>query len=157
NQWDYTTANWLSNSAPALFADGAFVVFDDTGSKSPAVDITAPVSPADVTVNASGNYTFGSVGGSGKITGIGTLTKTNSGTLTLVTPNDYIGGTFIDQGTLQVGNGTATGSALGNGPVLDNGSLAFIQPDNYDFTNVISGSGALAQTGTGTLSLSGNN
>src|SRR5262249_8428450 len=133
--WDYSTANWLSNSVPALFVDGTFVVFDDTGSKSPAVDITAPVSAATVTVNAAGNYTFGSVGGSGKLTGNGGVVKTNSGTLTLLDANDYLGGTFINQGTLQVGNGVASGSALGNGNVVDNASLVFNQPDNYDFTN----------------------
>src|SRR6185437_13364459 len=87
------------------------------------------------------NYTLGSVSTAGKITGLGSLTKTNSGTLTLLTANDYIGGTTIGQGTIQVGNGT----------------LVFNQPDNYDFTNVISGAGSLTQSGTATLSLSGNN
>jgi len=157
NQWDFTTANWRSNGVPLLFVDGNFTVFDDTGFNTPAIDITAPVAPAAVTVNATINYTLGSVLGSGKLTGTATLIKTNSGSLTLLTANDYTGGTFINQGTVRVGNGSATGTALGNGGVLDNGSLIFNQPDSYDFTNVITGTGSLTQQGSSTLVLSGNN
>jgi autotransporter-associated beta strand protein len=157
NQWDYTTANWRSNGVASLFTDGAFARFDNTGANTPAIDLTTPVAPATVTVNASVNYTLGSVGGTGKITGISSLTKTNTGTLTLLTANDYTGGTFINQGTVQVGNGSATGTALGNGNVINQASLVFNQPDNYDFTNSISGTGSLAQLGAGTLTLSGNN
>jgi autotransporter-associated beta strand protein len=157
NHWDYTTANWRSNGVASLFADNSFVLFDDTGSNTPAIDIAAPVAPAKVTVNASINYTLGSIGGSGKITGIGSLTKTNSGTLTLLTPNDYLGGTVIKQGTVQIGDGSTPGATLGNGDVANNGSLVFNQPDNYDFTNIISGTGNFTQQGSSTLTLSGNN
>ena len=110
-----------------------------------------------MTVNASINYTLGSVSGNGKITGIGSLIKTNTGTLTLLTANDYTGGTTIKKGTIQVSDGSTSGATLGNGGVVNNASLVFDQPDSYDFTNVISGTGNLTQTGTGTLSLSGNN
>ena len=157
NQWDYATANWRSNGIASIYADGAFAVFDDTGSNTPSIDITTPVSPATVTVNASINYTLGSVSGNGKITGIGSLIKTNTGTLTLLTANDYTGGTTIKKGTIQVSDGSTSGATLGNGGVVNNASLVFDQPDSYDFTNVISGTGNLTQTGTGTLSLSGNN
>jgi autotransporter-associated beta strand protein len=157
NQWDYTTANWRSNGIASLFADGDFAVFDDTGSSTPAIDITGPVSPATVTVNASGNYTLGSLGGTGKITGIASLTKTNTGTLTLLTANDYTGGTTINGGAIQVGNGSTSGAMLGNGSVVDNASLVFNEPDGYDFTNVISGTGNLTQLGAGTMTFSGNN
>lgn len=157
NQWDYTTANWRSNNVASLFTDGDFAVFDNSGSNTPAIDITDPVSPATVTVNASVNYTFGSVGGTGKITGIASLTKTNTGTLTLLTANDYTGGTTINMGTIQVSDGSASGAMLGYGDVVDNASLVFNQPDNYDFTNVISGTGNLTQQGSGTMTFSGNN
>ncbi len=157
NQWDYTTANWRSNGIALLFTDGAFTVFDDSGSSTPAIDITAPVAPAAVVMNSSVNYTLGSVGGTGKLTGISSLTKNNSGTLTLLTPNDYVGGTFLNSGTIRIGNGSVAGATLGNGGVVDNGSLVFNQPDAYDFTNVISGGGNLTQQGASTLTLSGNN
>ncbi len=154
NQWDYTTSNWLTNGVAALYSDGDFTLFNNTGSTTPAINITAPVAPASVTVNASVNYTFG---GSGKITGVGSLTKTNTGTLILTTPNDYTGGTTINQGTIQVSDGSTAGATLGNGGVVDNASLVFDEPDGYDFTNVISGKGTLTQAGSGTMTFSGNN
>jgi autotransporter-associated beta strand protein len=154
NQWDTSTANWLTNGVAAIYGDGDFTLFNNTGSTTPAINITAPVSPASVTVNASVNYTFG---GSGKITGVGSLTKTNTGTLILTTPNDYTGGTTINQGTIQVSDGSTTGATLGNGGVVDNASLVFDEPDGYDFTNVISGKGSLTQAGSGTMTFSGNN
>ena len=157
DQWDYATANWRSNGVASFFTDGVFAVFDNTGSNTPPIDITAPVSPASVTVNASVNYTFGSVSGSGKITGLGALTKTNTGTLTLLTANDYTGGTTISQGTIQVSDGGTYGATVGNGSVVNNGSLVFNEPDGYDFTNVISGTGNLTQEGFGTMTFSGNN
>lgn len=46
------------------------------------------------------------------ISGTGDLTKTGSGTLTLSGANTYAGGTTINAGTLQVGNGGTTGSLL---------------------------------------------
>ncbi|HZL78297.1 MAG TPA: autotransporter-associated beta strand repeat-containing protein, partial [Candidatus Limnocylindrales bacterium] len=157
NQWDYATANWRSNGVASDFTDGAFAVFDNTGSNTPSIDITAPVSPATVTMNSTINYTLGSVGGSGKLTGLGSLTKTNTSTLTILTANDYTGGTTINQGTLRVSDGSTAGATLGNGNVVNKASLVFNQPDNYDFTNVISGTGNLTQLGSSTLTLSGNN
>ena len=42
------------------------------------------------------------LGGSGRISGYGTLTKTNSGTLTILATNDFAGPTVIGGGTLSV-------------------------------------------------------
>ena len=56
------------------------------------------------------------------ITGAGSLTKVNSGTLRLPVANSYSGGTRLVGGTLDVGNG----SALGHGGVnLGGGTLSF--------------------------------
>ena len=111
NIWDGNTNNftWLNAGLPASFWDGDTVSFDDTGTNSPAINLDATVQPAFVEVNATKNYTFG---GGGKISGTTTLQKDGSGTLTLLTTNDYTGGTAINSGTVQVGNGTVSG-ALG--------------------------------------------
>ena len=60
-------------------------------------------------------------------------------------------------GTLQLGNGSASGS-LGTGAVTNNGTLVFDRSDTgLTVSSVISGSGSLVQNGSGTTTLSGNN
>ncbi|HEV7881147.1 autotransporter outer membrane beta-barrel domain-containing protein [Bradyrhizobium sp.] len=88
----------------------------------------------------------------GAVTGTGGIIKTGTGTLTLTGANTYSGGTVISAGTLQLGNGGATGSVLGD--IRNNGTFAFNWSDTYRFDGLISGSGVLRQNGTGTLALS---
>ncbi|WP_130619115.1 autotransporter-associated beta strand repeat-containing protein [Dyella amyloliquefaciens] len=92
---------------------------------------------------------------SGVIGGTGSLTKGDTGTLVLSGSNTYTGGTTINAGTLQLGNGGTSGSIVGN--VTDNGALAFDRSDTLRFSGVLSGTGALVQMGTGTTVLNGNN
>ena len=153
NAWDYTTTNWLNGEVLATFSDGDFVTFDDTGSQTPAVNLTAALQPAAVLVNAAGNYTFAGAGG---ITGTATLTKTNAGTLTLLNTNNYSGITIIGQGTLQLGNGGTAGS-VGTNIIQDSGALVLDLPGNNTFANTISGAGSLTQVGAGTLTLTASN
>jgi len=91
----------------------------------------------------------------GAISGTGALVQSGSGTLTLTGNNTYTGNTTISAGMLQIGNGGTSGSITGN--VTDNGSLAFDRSDSVSFGGVVTGSGALAQLGSGTLILTGNN
>ena len=62
-------------------------------------------------------------------------------------------------GTLEIGNGGTTGSiAAGTALTLSGGTLSFKRGDAVSFTNnLLSGSGALAQNGTGRLTVSGAN
>ncbi len=153
NAWDYTSVNWLDGPVPDYYSDGDLVTFDDTGSNTPPINLTTALQPASVLVNAVQNYTFG---GAGQISGTTALTKTNSGTLTLLTANNYSGATIIGQGTLQLGNGTTFGS-VGTNIILNTGSLVLDLPGNNTFANVISGSGSVAQAGPGVLTLSASN
>src|SRR5271166_5355040 len=106
---------------------------------------------ANFAFNRSDSITFGGV-----ISGTGALVQMGSGTLTLTADNSYGGGTTINTGsTLQLGNGGTTGSIVGN--VTDNGSLKFNRSDNVTFNAIISGSGNLAQNGSGTTILGGAN
>ncbi len=79
--------------------------------------------------------------------GGGGLTKQSGGTLTLTAANSYTGGTTIAAGTLQLGNGGASGSIVGD--VTDNGALAFDRSDVVSFDGTISGSGSVSQIGAG--------
>jgi outer membrane autotransporter protein len=87
----------------------------------------------------------------GAISGTGSVTQAGSGTAILAGNNSYTGGTRIASGTLQLGNGGASGSIVGD--VIDNGTLAFNRSDTLVFDNAISGSGAVNQAGAGTTIL----
>src|SRR4029077_16945900 len=87
------------------------------------------------------NVTFaGSVFGSGSLSQVGTATLILTGT------NTYIGGTTINAGTLQIGNGATTGSIVGD--VTDNGTLVFDRSPTVTFPGALSGSGSAVQNGS---------
>ncbi|WP_176438967.1 autotransporter-associated beta strand repeat-containing protein, partial [Achromobacter denitrificans] len=87
----------------------------------------------------------------GAVSGTGAVHQDGAGTTILTGGNTYTGGTTISAGTLQLGNGGATGSIVGD--VTDNGRLVFNRSDTLTFAGAISGTGAVAQTGTGTTVL----
>jgi fibronectin-binding autotransporter adhesin len=100
--------------------------------------------------NRSDAVTYASV-----ISGSGSLTQAGNGTLTLSGDNTYTGGTTINAGTLQLGDGGTTGIVIGN--IVNNAALVFNRSDAVAYAGVVSGSGSLTQAGNGTLTLSGLN
>ncbi|EBZ4611219.1 TPA: fibronectin-binding autotransporter adhesin ShdA [Salmonella enterica subsp. enterica serovar Wangata] len=84
------------------------------------------------------------------LSGSGSLVKTGSGELTLSGDNGYSGGTTITGGTLIADNA----DSLGTGAVANSGVL---QVGEGELENTLSGSGSLVKTGTGELTLSGDN
>jgi autotransporter-associated beta strand protein len=146
NNWQLVAAGGATN-----FIDTDTVTFDDTATLN-AVNLTAAVQPFSTVVNAAGNYTFS---GPGKISGSTGLVKSGTGTLAVATDNDYIGGTTVLGGTLQIGNGGTTGSLVGT-VTLNGGALAFNRSDNFSFNNtiVVGTSAALIQNGSGTATVS---
>ena len=92
----------------------------------------------------NGNY-------SGSITGTGSLTKIDTGTLILSGNNSYTGGTLVSAGTLQ-----GSVSSL-NGPITNNASVVFDQPTNGSYSGPMTGTGSLTKIGVGTVTLSNTN
>jgi autotransporter-associated beta strand protein len=174
--WDLSTLNWFYSGAPASYAQGDFVTFDDTLTGTPNVTLTANMLPGAVTFNNSSHSYV--LSGAFKLTGTMALTKHGSGTTTLAESggDDFTGGILVDGGTLlldntnslisgglaisggtvQVGNNDANG-ALPSGGITDDGALVFNRVDNLTVSTPISGSGSLTQNGSGVLTLTGVN
>ncbi|MCO9153898.1 fibronectin-binding autotransporter adhesin ShdA [Salmonella enterica subsp. enterica serovar Reading] len=82
--------------------------------------------------------------------GSGSLVKTGTGELTLSGDNTYSGGTTISDGTLIADHA----DSLGSGDIDNSGVL---KVGEGELKNTLSGSGSLVKTGTGVLTLSGDN
>jgi large repetitive protein len=126
---------------------GSGITVNGTGSISGNLDMAG-----NLTIDPTANINIG-----GAISGAGNLTVggTSGSSLTLTGANTYTGITTINSGAiLQIGEGNTIGS-LGSGSITDNGTLVFDLGTTASFSNAISGTGLVEQTGTGTTTLSG--
>lgn len=142
-------------------ADSRSVVIYDAGT----LDISGTTNGASIKgLGGSGSIVLGSENlvvsndssFDGVISGSGGLTVSTGGFLTLNGENTYTGLTAIDRGAqLQLGAGNI-GSVAGD--ILDNGALSFFfNNTNLTYGGVISGTGGVDTSGTGTLILAGAN
>ncbi|EAW1756364.1 fibronectin-binding autotransporter adhesin ShdA [Salmonella enterica] len=84
------------------------------------------------------------------VTGEGQIVKSGSDELIVTGDNNYSGGTTITDGTLIADHA----DSLGTGAVANSGVL---QVGEGELENTLSGSGSLVKTGTGELTLNGDN
>ena len=142
NVWDESAVNWADG---AIYSDGDEVLFDDSGSDSPAVQIAAGgVRPGMVLVSAATkNYAFDG----GPLSGTMTVSKTGAANLTI--SNEW---TFSGVYSSTAGKTTLAGRF--NGPSLFlTGAAAFEQTP----TSRISGEDIEVYLGHGANTLAGTN
>ncbi len=177
NTWDTATANW-TGPAGTTFTTAQPVIFDDTAGTF-SVSITGTgVSPYSVTFSNSANaYSISNAAGNVGISGSAYVTLNGSNTVTFNSPNTYTGGTFLNNGTLIIGNDNQLGNdpaapatsitfnggalSLGNGVTLNGnrnlqlnsggGTISVAGGNTATINGVITGPGMLTVNGTGTL------
>jgi autotransporter-associated beta strand protein len=142
NVWNTSVSNWLNGANVSAFKNGDTATFDDTGSATPAINLTTTVSPGAVFFQATQNYTLS---GAGALSGSGPFTKSGSGTLFVNTTNStYSGALGLNSGSLVLGSG----SSLGTGTLtLNSGTILGLSANNtiYPANPVVVSAG---QTGT---------
>ncbi|OPZ30754.1 MAG: Autotransporter-associated beta strand repeat protein [Lentisphaerae bacterium ADurb.BinA184] len=144
----YAGGTVLADGRLIVSADGNLGTGDVTVAGAATLEITGgtPFASAkgmtlDADVALDITNTAGASWG-GAIAGVGSLTKTGPGTLTLTGDNLYQGGTALPTGTLLVSNLTGSGTGLG--------------PVTTDVGTTLGGSGILAPVGDATIMIGGN-
>jgi autotransporter-associated beta strand protein len=122
NVWNTVTANWTGDAT--VFANNDNVLFDDTGSNTPAIDMTEAVSPSAVVFNATQNYTLGTTT-TGRLAGAASLVINGTGTVTLTSSNSFTGPTTVNAGKLVIGhvNALSTSAVTVNTGVVEIANL----------------------------------
>lgn len=140
--WNTTTGTWATGSGTNFvegdqkFYGADSVVFGDIASDS-TITLSGRLAPTAITVSNSANrYTFTGTAGTADITGSGTLTKSNGGTLTIATQQSYTGGTTVNGGVLELtGGGGSGGTIRGNATVNAGAVLRLGTIDALGFNN----------------------
>jgi autotransporter-associated beta strand protein len=114
NSWDIaTTANWLNsaNSSATVFDQGDNVILDDTAQSTTVAPASPYLSPGTITFNHSYQMI---INGGGNISGPASELIVNGSTasseLFVNSPNDFGGGTIINDGWLYLGVNNAVGT-----------------------------------------------
>ena len=173
--WDTTTANWTTGTSSSTFADGDQVTFGNSAGGT--ISLVGALAPSSLTVSAAaGSYTFSGATAGDKITGSTGLAKTGAGILALSSDNDFVGGTNVSGGTVQIDGAGRLGSGgitLSSGATLQStaGSAVALSNDvvigsgggtidtgsqNLAVASMSSLSGLLTKSGAGNLTVNGN-
>jgi len=149
------TGKWVlagtnTYSGGTTIADGILQV--GAGGSNGAVGIGNITNNSCLVFNRGGILTV-----PGIISGPGPVTNNGTGSVILANNNTYTGGTTINAGALQLGNGGGTGSLDPRSPIVNDGTLSFNSTGNFSLNGIISGTGSLAKSGSGTFTLNAVN
>ncbi|EHI9122729.1 fibronectin-binding autotransporter adhesin ShdA [Salmonella enterica] len=159
SELDETTAtsNW-NGSKLTKQGDGTLIL-SNTGNDYGDTEIdggilaakdAAALGTGDVTIAESATLALSQGTLDNNVTGGGQIVKSGSDDLIVTGDNNYSGGTTITGGTLTADHA----DSLGSGDIDNSGVL---KVGEGDLENTLSGSGSLVKTGTGELTLSGDN
>ncbi|KUE72112.1 AIDA autotransporter [Salmonella enterica subsp. enterica serovar Reading] len=159
SELDETTAtsNW-NGSKLTKQGDGTLIL-SNTGNDYGDTEIdggilaakdAAALGTGDVTIAESATLALSQGTLDNNVTGEGQIVKSGSDELIVTGDNNYSGGTTISGGTLTADHA----DSLGSGDIDNSGVL---KVGEGELKNTLSGSGSLVKTGTGELTLSGDN
>ncbi|PXM89126.1 fibronectin-binding autotransporter adhesin ShdA [Salmonella enterica] len=159
SELDETTAtsNW-NGSKLTKQGDGTLIL-SNTGNDYGDTEIdggilaakdAAALGTGDVTIAESATLALSQGTLDNNVTGEGQIVKSGSDELIVTGDNNYSGGTTITGGTLTADHA----DSLGSGDIDNSGVL---KVGEGELENILSGSGSLVKTGTGELTLSGDN
>jgi len=150
-----SAANWQGDVAPSL--SGSAVRF--AGSVRPTPNVDTNYSLAGLAFSNTVDFTIGTTNGS-TLSVSGSLINNSAQANTLSLPiTPFTGNTIVSAGTLAIG-GTARwgGGTYGGAIGISNGAaFNYNSSTNQTLTGLISGSGTLRQTGSGTLTVLSRN
>ena len=152
-----SNSSGINTYAGNIYLDGSASIAQQAGGTFAITGTEIDVKSHTLTLSSvtNGNVAVSStIFDSGVTTG--NIAKSGNGTVTLTGANAYAGTTLISGGTLQVGDGGATGQ-LGAGNVTNNASLVVNRTGAITIGNTISGTGSLTKLAAGTLTLSASN
>lgn len=147
------TLNLAATANPASYA---LANLDGNNTWTGGISLTGGTANDDVALQIAAGSQLTVEGVVSQATNTKDLLKSGDGTLVFANNNTYTGTTTIGAGTLQLGTGGTTG-ALGNGAIVNQGSLIVDRSNAYTMSNTISGTGSLTKDGAGTLTLTGAN
>jgi autotransporter-associated beta strand protein len=160
--WNTDSTNWneAGGATGIAFVDGDNVTFTGLGQTN---IIVTPVSgPLDAGPVSAGTMVVSNNTGALTLSGsnvTATLTVGSGGNLIVAGSLTPRGSVSVDAGTLQIGNGGATG-VLGNSNAINltnSGSFIVNLSTNYTLSNQVTGAGSFSKLGSGTTVLATSN
>ncbi|HCJ1034279.1 TPA: fibronectin-binding autotransporter adhesin ShdA [Salmonella enterica] len=159
SELDETTANSNWGGSKLTKQGDGTLILSNTGNDYGDTEIdggilaakdAASLGTGDVTIAESATLALSQGTLDNNVTGEGQIVKSGSDELIVTGDNNYSGGTTISGGTLTVDHA----DSLGSGDIDNSGVL---KVGEGELENTLFGSGSLVKTGTGELTLSGDN
>ena len=141
----------MTSTATAVTINGGFIRPNRVSTAGATFSIIQNSTLADMTINSNINNASSNAPVS--------ITKSGAGRLVLGGASGYTGRTFINEGILQLGSGSTTGSITSTVDIVTQPGSTFAvnRSNSVTISNVISGGGQFTQLGSGSTTLSGAN